>query len=125
MNGCANAGMTTMITPMRMAPMITMSSWWSVPNPTDSTTASMVDMNTMWWPVRKMYFSGVNRASSSITMKLSTMMYAEEAPYWLDACAVMTSLVGTTPCAPVDLSTRSPNGAKAEVTTVAPAPRIR
>ena len=47
-HGCANAGMTTMITPSRPPPTSTTSQLRLSPKPTDSTTASRIDMNTMW-----------------------------------------------------------------------------
>ena len=123
-HGIENAGMITIIVarPKAATRIWTTESTFALYR----TTVSTVAMNSMWWPVRNTYRSGVKRAMISEPM---TPMNIANATFWATsgmslAIAVIASLVGTTPSTPKAPVISAPSGFSAPMTAPAPMPRM-
>ena len=83
-------------------------------------------MNSMWWPVRKTYRSGVRRAMTSdatTPMNIANAMFCATSGMPL-TMAVIASFVGTTPATPNEPVISAPSGVRAPMTAFAPMPRM-
>src|SRR3989304_5565726 len=83
-------------------------------------------MNSMWWPVRNTYRSGVRRAMTRepmTPMNMANAVFCATSGMSL-AMAVIASFVGTTPSTPNAPVMSAPSGVRAPITATAPMTRM-
>ena len=122
MYGCAIAGKKTIATPTTKEP--TAISVMPVMPAVARITATIIDINNVWWPVRKINFHGVKRAIIMLITIAKNIIIAISFPKLFCATETMASLFGTTPWIPKacwKMFAKSPSD---DTTKLAPAPKI-